>query len=607
MPSNNKKLGLGDLRVLLEDQLRPEEDSCEGQLPPEKDACLDLAKDIPDLSQSPLQVLITESFEQEGDKELAKGILEATVKAEQNDSCKKLYHYLCKRTECLSDECIRVHFPWRLRVGGARGFRELILPVFHPVYGIPYVPSSSLKGFLRAWARKTQNQEINRLLGFLEGDQSAMAAVEILDAFPTDSCLEIDMANPQWAWQRDQVIYGTVPHPLLSMAKVTLNIGIVRTSLGTLADVQSVKEWIEQAFQSEGLGARTSAGYGQASRVNGKTLHQFSSVTHPHSSEHPFEFWSEGIHGANPKGEVEFRPVAVRGVLRYWFRAVALGLYSPSECRNLEQQVFGGIDPDPQEGSFKLITALDEDEEVPGDQNNPHHGDGKLILQTKQDNHLTLLQALLKLAFHIGGIGRGSRRPLHVNSGRLRGCFWQSTATDEQLPYNAQAWQDFLQTLLAAFHQVQAIPKLTSEPLHSPQQTPRPQPRTNNRTQDIFDRNVHIFLLPSAKLKHPSQVKDWQKDGNRHDVRGTGLDFFYNSGFKGVNRSGEGNSKVGGSLGTPSYVWIQSNGLGNTDDAYQVITLFGVSHPERAEFLRAINSSNQIKEKIEVIWPNSFS
>ncbi|WP_200892607.1 RAMP superfamily CRISPR-associated protein [Aliterella atlantica] len=27
-----------------------------------------------------------------------------------------------------------------------RGFRELLLPVFYPVYGVPYIPSSSLKG-----------------------------------------------------------------------------------------------------------------------------------------------------------------------------------------------------------------------------------------------------------------------------------------------------------------------------------------------------------------------------------------------------------------------------------------------------------------------------
>lgn len=582
--SNNKKPGLGDLGNLLGDQL-----------PPGDDSLSDFPQvDVLDPLRSPLQVLNRELFRKDKKgNELANQVLEETAKAEQ-ESCQQLYTQLCERTELLADETITVQFPWRLRVGGTRGFRELVLPVFHPVYGIPYVPSSSLKGFLRAWARKAEQEEFKRLLGFIDGEHSSLAAVQVLDAFPIRPCLKLDMANPQWAWDRDQVVYSTVPHPLLSMANVTLKIGLVRTSLGTALDVQKVKGWLEQAFEAEGLGARVSAGYGQATRINGNTPHEFSSLTHPHGSEHsiPFEFWSEGIHGADTRNNVEFRPVAVRGVLRYWFRAVGLGLYTPVECRTLEQKLFGGIEPEPKEGSFKLISVLESEE--PGTHTTPHHGTGKLILQTKKEEHLVLLQALLRLAFHIGGVGRGARRPLHRNSGRMRGCFWQSTVADERLPYDAQAWQDFLKELLTAFEQV--------PPITAVSQSQRSQP-VKKRTQDIFNRNARIYLVPSPNLKHPSQVQNWSNEGDKHNVRGTGLEFFYKSGFKGKNREGQGNPQVGGELGVPSYVWIQANGLDTPAEAYQVITVFGIDHPERERFLQAVQDSNQLKGKIEITLP----
>lgn len=595
-----KKLGWGDLGS-LKDQLPPGDDSPSGQP----------LTEVLNLRHSPLQVLITESFPKDKKgNELASPVLTKTEKSEKEKSCQQLYQQLCDRTELIADEVITVHFPWQLRVGGTRGFRELILPVFHPVYGVPYVPSSSLKGFLRAWARKTNSDEFKQILGFIESKESSLARVQLLDAFPTEPCLKLDIANPQWAWdkQGQQVTYGTIPHPLLSMAEVTLKIGIARTSVGTVADVAKAKDWLEQAFQAEGLGARVSAGYGQASRVNGKALKHFSSVTHPCGSEHPFEFWSEGIHGADARNNPEFRPVAVRGVLRYWFRAVALGLYAPGECRTLEQKLFGGIEPDPQEGSLKLMSVLDDkDDEVQDDQLKPHHGTGKLILQTKNEAHLVLLQALLKLAFHIGGIGRGARRPLHANNGWLRGCFWQPTVAADQLPYESEAWQDALQSILTAFEQIMTISRRAPAARQPATQPSRPRParpqrreQTTGRLQDVFNENARIFLVPSPKLKHPQQVKNWRNEGDKYLVRGTALEFFYNSGFKGGQ---QGNPQVGGTLGTPSYVWIQSNGLDTPAEAYQVITLFGVNHSERAKFLQAIGDRQKLKEKIEITLP----
>ena len=52
-------------------------------------------------------------------------------------TCQDIYDKLTQRTKNLADEILEVEFSWRVRVGGMRGFRELLLPVFHPVYGVP--------------------------------------------------------------------------------------------------------------------------------------------------------------------------------------------------------------------------------------------------------------------------------------------------------------------------------------------------------------------------------------------------------------------------------------------------------------------------------------
>lgn len=42
-----------------------------------------------------------------------------------------------------------------------------------------------------------------------------------------------------------------MPHAMLSMKNITLKIGLARTSLGTVDDVQIVKKWLEQTLLTE--------------------------------------------------------------------------------------------------------------------------------------------------------------------------------------------------------------------------------------------------------------------------------------------------------------------------------------------------------------------
>jgi CRISPR-associated protein Cmr6 len=532
--------------------------------------------------------------------------------ADADSSCSSLYEQLNQRVESLACEIIdevtgkpkraivSVYYPWRVRVGGLQGFRERLLPAMHPIYGIPYVPAASIKGILRAWATKNNKDEvdINNLLGFLDGEKASLAAVEILDAFPTAPSLSLDVATPQWQWQGDEVKYAPSPHQILSLHDFTINIGLTYTSRGKQEDVQVVMGWLEQAMLDSGLGSRVSAGYGLASQVNSVIKTKEPSSL---QSEHGFELWSQGIYSISD--QIELRSVAIRGVLRYWFRAIALSFCSPQECKVFEAALFGSLDASlnankkPTQGSIRVSVDLEEISNQ--DNNSPYYAKGRIHLESTNRGHLTLIKYILKLAMHLGGIGRGARRPLHWNSGRLRGCYWQPTSPGESLGYSLDDWQKMLGNLQDICRGICKELSLSSPPKAcSPGDT-------EHRYQDVLNKSARIFLIKADNMRHPKNISgdQWPNQSKNSDVLGPGLDFWYESGFKGVNRNKEGNSRVGGKLGIPSFVWIQSNNLSNPNNAYQVITLFAADHTERKKFLKALESSSQLREKIEVPLP----
>ena len=548
---------------------------------------------------SPLQKLIHSPCDSKNEDKLIQQRLNALKAAREIDheQCSSLYAALVQRTESLADKTVDAEFPWRVRVGGLLGFQEILLPVFHPTYGIPYVPASSIKGVVRSWAQKAlpdKREDIDRLLGHMKSskDRSSkgrLAAVQFLDSFPSGPCLSVDVATPQWKWDaNNRVKYKPEPHPMLSMESVTLKIGIKRTSLGNDSDVNTVQKWLEKALIAEGLGGRMSAGYGrtrQALQTARSDIGQYV------ASKHSFELWSEGIHGIS-RDVNEFRPVAVRGMLRYWFRAIALGLYSPEQCRSLESELFGAIEPSAITGSLR-VSALIKDED--SQENMPYMAKGHVKLEAKEEEHLRLAQHLLKLASHLGGVGQGARRPLHWNSNRFRGCYWQLTDTGAELGNDADSWTTFFKSMKHAFSDV--VP-LGSTPV---QQHPGDDER---RYQGVLNQAARIYLVPSQKLKHPEQVKDWRREGDRPKVRGAALEFFYGSGFKGDNLSNGNdantvNKNVGGQRGIPSFVWISSNRLRLPEEAYQVMTIFDVSQDDRARFLQLLRSQRGVVQ----VWP----
>ncbi len=524
-------------------------------------------------SHNPLQALywVEPNLPTEGDEAQRMQILNATVEAEQ--ACNQFYTKLNQRTLDLAgskENIIKVSFNWRVRVGGTRGFRELLLPVLHPVFGIPYIPASTLKGAASAWAKKHGlSDEVKNLLGMLD---AKAAKVEFLDGFPAKPCLSVDVATPQWTWQNEKVIYQPVPHPLLSLQQPEFVIGLRPTTRGDNDEVKVVKEWLENALKS-GIGSRISSGYG---RALGEIPHS------QYYQSYSFELWTQGMYGSHPpskenryQGTPEFRPTALRGVLRYWFRAVALGLYDIQLCQNLEENLFGKLG---KQGRFSINTKVN-----PSNKINPYFYSGKIYVEATEVQSLNLVEKLLILASHLGGIGRGSRRPLHLLDGRMRGCHWEVMGTNLPLAYNADQWRKFFEELKQAFQVVQApIGSYTSHP-----------GRPNHRQQDALDKNAQIWLLKSLSQIHPYKVNNWTAEGDRPNIRGSALNLLYSDiHFKGGS-NGKGNPNVGGALETPSFVWIKSI-FPTNDSSYQVITIFGSDHEERQAFAKELKKQGAI-------------
>ncbi|MEA5503679.1 RAMP superfamily CRISPR-associated protein [Halotia wernerae UHCC 0503] len=536
--------------------------------------------------KNPLQALNHELFKKDSkNQELVKPVIEVAIKADK--TCASLYKFLNDRTKTLADKTLTVQFPWLLRVGGVRGFRELLLPVLHPVYGIPYIPASSLKGVTLAWARDNNNEsDIKRLLGYLDGKEASLGHVQFLDAFPTQPCLSLDIANPQWKWQGHEIKYGTEPHTLLSLNQPALVIGIVRTKLGCIEDVETVKSWLKQALNQKGLGSRVSTGYGRPS---------FQSYLPNQSRNYEFQLWTQGMYGADIQ-KAEFRPTALRGMLRYWFRAFALGIYDPSTSKKFEEDLFGTIETQAKEGSIRIGVRWEEIKkaEQKTDDLPTYVYRGKIFLESEIQKHLLLVKKILQISSYLGGIGRGARRPLHKfqdpdKHNRLRGCYWE--ILNFELSCNKDNWEQYLQSLYAAFQTVKSSSEQSLRASHPGY--------PKSRNQDVLDKNTKIYLVPclNPNMIHPQKISNWRQKGDKLEVIGKGLHKLYSSDdFKGkrkVKNEERGNPHVGGELGTPSYVTIKSN-FPNKENPYQVVTIFGADHEARNKFAQALEKDGAI-------------
>jgi CRISPR-associated protein Cmr6 len=137
---------------------------------------------------------------------------------------------------------------------------------WHPTLGTPYLPGSSIKGLMRAWARTARDEEE---LAARLGTRHTRGDVMILDALPLKPVeLEADVMTPHYDdYYRGQEPPGDwmspTPIPFLVVARDTIfHFGLIPRGAQARACLDEVSAWLVRALGELGAGAKTSVGYG---------------------------------------------------------------------------------------------------------------------------------------------------------------------------------------------------------------------------------------------------------------------------------------------------------------------------------------------------------
>lgn len=534
---------------------------------------------------------------------------------------------LTSRTKKLAHDSFVVECPWRVRVGGSTAPESMLLPAFDNL-GMPYVPSSTLKGVARAVAKREgiSQQKIAELFGDIDPETS-MGIVTFLDAYPLPGKdklggLRPDMANAIWTWDKNNELqYNPNPNVFLSLFKPSFIIGL-RKGIGCGDDtLQEVKQWLLKGL-IQGIGSRINSGYGEL-KLGKKDLDSLPPERRPKKStvilRVPFELQGQLIHGyqkftdwqrrettweTRPKAVAEVRPIAFRSMLRYWFRAFALGVLSRDEVRKLETFVFGGIEPTAKNGLFQIEIINGNTSE------DDNYQDGILILRQSlfiEDSFKTpvskLLNTLTWILFHLGGVGQGARRPYYKRQGNppLRGVDLipkreEIKPKKWELPRTPQEFQMLFQQQLKEFYS--ALGKLSKQNIdyHQPQQSVVP---TEHTWREAVDINCEILVIRKASRDTSTGRKTYPLEVLHKHFHDQDSYTTAKSLCGGVIREsiGRGDKLDRDVIASP--IWIANL------QRYQVITVFGANQDPRKQYLQTLklvvkNSTNSFDEFAQI-------
>lgn len=141
---------------------------------------------------------------------------------------------------------------------------------WHPTLGTPYLPGSSIKGMVRAWADQQADPPVDpSTKKRLFGAPGQVGSVSFLDAVPLAPVkLETDVLTPHSAGWSPADPPGDwrspVPIPFLVAAEgMALLFTVVPCGPLAAGDMELVESWLVEALSWAGAGAKTSVGYGR--------------------------------------------------------------------------------------------------------------------------------------------------------------------------------------------------------------------------------------------------------------------------------------------------------------------------------------------------------
>jgi len=196
---------------------------------------------------------------------------------------------LNERQRQIADKSFTLTTKSRLIVGLGGGSALEVSIKLHFIYGFPYIPSSAIKGVLRAYKilKKVnfdfeeysdlekriengdkENEEIGAFVRVF-GNQQYKGDLIILDAIPKDfPKLEEDVMNPHYPEYYNEQKPPTdnqnpVPIKFLTVVKETIfNFYLKNSEVYTEVFNTDLKEDLINAFNYLGIGAKTGVGYG---------------------------------------------------------------------------------------------------------------------------------------------------------------------------------------------------------------------------------------------------------------------------------------------------------------------------------------------------------
>ncbi len=490
--------------------------------------------------------------------------------------------------------------PWRIRVGGTKGPESMLLPAFDHL-GMPYIPSSTLRGVARAqgirefmeagMSRSQAEKEIAKYLGDLDAENQHKAGkIIFLDTYPIPTNelrsggLAVDIANNIWSWNGNNLQYSPNPNVFFSLKNSRFLIGI-RKGINCTDDIlATVKEWLIKGLQ-QGVGSQINSGYGRL--IHGQGLsnpREFLRLK--------FDLEGQLIHGRqrvawradrnryDNRSIAEVRPVAFKNMLRYWFRALGLGVLPVNQVQAWEGKLFGTITPQPHQGWIRVEVV---DGRIVQNEPRPnHHGkndavgqqSGVLVLSLsnecpddQQESMKKLFRNLTWLMFHLGGVGQGARRPCYSRQNRDRAPWWRGSklipkTNDKfwELPDTAQEFQQLMRRRIANYFD--ALSQVCGQGINTQRPKSCNTPTQQNWTEAI-DANCQI-LITKGKVNgnKPFALAKLHEIGRR----GEQYDRFLCGG-------------VGRDAVIPSPVWIAGfNG-------YEAVTVFGATADPRKRFV----------------------
>lgn len=160
---------------------------------------------------------------------------------------------------------------WRVLIGsGSHKVLDTGFTLDH-TNGLPIIPSSSLKGVVRTYAQAVEEAPldlVNRLLGE-EDEMAPPGDLIFFDGIPTaPPVIERDVLNPLYSdYYRGQSDAATEkisarPSFFLTLGRNSHFTFAVASRSRDSDAVEQGAEWLAQALQTLGVGAKTSAGYG---------------------------------------------------------------------------------------------------------------------------------------------------------------------------------------------------------------------------------------------------------------------------------------------------------------------------------------------------------